>query len=99
MFYHSSRDPASAIFHDVFSFRFRLGFEEDKLRRAAQRLAQRHAIYRTSFDLASYSEPLQLVHRGVAVPFTVEDLRSHTEEEQKAALVKRVELEKRKPFD
>ena len=49
MVYHSSLDPASAIFHDVFSFRFRIPWNESKLQAAVQRLAARHPIFRTSF--------------------------------------------------
>ena len=43
--------------------------------------------------------PLQLVHREVRVPLTVEDVRLHSAEEQKARLVEWVEGEKRNPFD
>ncbi|HVR08994.1 MAG TPA: amino acid adenylation domain-containing protein, partial [Thermoanaerobaculia bacterium] len=37
--------------------------------------AARHPALRTSFDLASYGEPLQLVRRRVETPFAVVDLR------------------------
>ena len=99
MVFHSDYDPESAIFHDVFSFRLRLPFEEATLKEAAQRLTQRHSIFRTSLDLATFSEPLQLVHREVVVPFSVEDLRALSPDEQKRTLVTWVELEKRRRFD
>lgn len=99
MVYHSSQNLESAIFHDVFSFRFRLGWDEPKFSEAVARLGQRHPIFRTSFDLGRFSEPLQRVHRTVTIPITVDDMRDRPEEEQKAGLVDGVELEKRRPFD
>lgn len=98
MVYHSDRDPDSAIFHDVFSYRFRLPWNEALFRRAVAHLAQRHPIYRTGFDLGRYSEPLQLLHRRVLVPVTVEDRRNLTPAAQDAALKEWVEQEKRRPF-
>jgi amino acid adenylation domain-containing protein len=99
MVFHSDLDPASAIFHDVFSFRLKMGFDATVLARAVRRLAGRHAIFRTSFDLGMYSQPLQLVHRNVEVPLTVEDLRALAPEAQRQSLVAWVEQEKRNRFD
>ena len=42
---------------------------------ALSRLIQRHPILRTSFHIAGFSEPLQLVHRQSHFRLTVEDLR------------------------
>lgn len=99
MLYHNQRDPNSAVFHDVFSFRFHMVLDETKLKQAAQTLAERHAIFRTGFDVGTFSEPLQLVHRRAEVPFSVQDLRSLRANEQKEALTDWVEQEKRRPFD
>ncbi|MHC1765982.1 MAG: amino acid adenylation domain-containing protein [Verrucomicrobiia bacterium] len=99
MVYHSSQDLESAIFHDIFSFRFRLEWDEPKFSEAVARLGQRHPTFRTSFDLGRFSEPLQLVHRTVTIAITVEDMRNRPEKEQKAGLVDWVALEKRRPFD
>ena len=99
MIYHSDLDKESAIFHDVFSFRLKLPYDELKLREAIARLAARHSIYRSSFHLEGYSQPLQIVHRKIEMPFSVEDLRGETEEEQRSQLVAWVEVEKRNRFD
>src|SRR5581483_7660363 len=99
MVFHSDYDPASAIFHDVFSFRLRMPFDRDVFQKAVQKLTERHAIFRTSFDLGHYSLPLQLVHRSVEVPLTVEDLHSEMPEAQRASLARWVEMEKRNRFD
>ena len=99
MFFHNELDPLSAIYHDVFSYRIESVFDPEKLRRAMEELAARHPVLRTSFHLAGFSKPLQVVHSQVAVPFTVEDLRGLNVEMQDQNLVDWVEREKRNPFD
>jgi amino acid adenylation domain-containing protein len=99
MLFYTQRDPESSIFHDVFSFRFEMQFDQDKLSEAVEKLARRHPIYRTSFDLGAYSQPLQLVWKSASVSLTFEDLRDCGEAQQQSALRDWVEREKRRPFD
>jgi amino acid adenylation domain-containing protein len=99
MFYHNELNPASAMYHDVFSFRITSAFSEEKLRLAVQRLASRHPALRTSFHLAGYSKPLQLVHENVDVPLTIEDVSELSPSEQEQAIVTWIEAEKRRPFE
>lgn len=99
MFYHNERRPESAVFHDVFSFRIEFPFDPRKLEKAIELFADRHPIIRTSFDLGGYSEPIQLVHRGVRIPFGVEDLRHLAPSEQTKRLEQFIDAEKYRPFD
>jgi amino acid adenylation domain-containing protein len=99
MIFHSDLDKESAIFHDVFSFRLDLPYNRGVLESAIERLVQRHTIFRTSFHLDGFSEPLQLVHKNVTVPFVEEDLRTWPAEKQRASLIAFVEKEKRCRFD
>ncbi|MGZ8937609.1 MAG: non-ribosomal peptide synthetase, partial [Limisphaerales bacterium] len=99
MIYHSDYDKESAIFHDVFSFRLHLPFDTQKVKEAAARLAQRHTIFRSSFHLDEFSEPLQVVHKETAIPYSEQDLRGQAPEEQKQELIAWVEREKRNRFD
>ncbi len=99
MFYHNELNPLSAMYHDVFSYRVEAPFDATRLREAVQRLASRHPLLRTSFELARFSRALQLVHREVLVPFTSEDLRSLSRDEQDRKVVDWIESEKRRPFD
>ena len=99
MFFWNELDAASAMYHDVFSYRIQAAFDHSKLAAALHRLALRHPMLRTSFHIAGFSQPIQLVHREAAVPFTVEDLKTVPAEEQEKRLVDWVELEKRSPFD
>ncbi|MGO8701314.1 MAG: condensation domain-containing protein [Limisphaerales bacterium] len=99
MFYQNELNPASAAYHDVFSFRIEAALDEEMLSMALSRLIQRHPILRTSFHLAGFSEPLQLVHRQGRFRLTVEDLREAAPFEQEKALSGWIEREKRAPFD
>ena len=99
MFFHNELNPLSAAYHDVFSFRIQAPFEREKLETALKRLIQRHPILRTSFHIAGFSEPLQLVHPDAPVHLTVEDLRSVTTALQEVRIAGWIEEEKRKPFD
>ncbi|MFD6528385.1 condensation domain-containing protein, partial [Isoptericola sp. NPDC060185] len=57
------------------------------LRAATSRSVARHPMLRTSFELAGYSEPLQLVHAHLDPPLTIVDLRA-TETDQAEALIR-----------
>src|SRR5262249_53550987 len=46
----------------------------------------RHPMLRTSFDLTSFSQPLQLVHRAARLPIEVVDWTALPEGEQESAL-------------
>src|SRR5262249_15646403 len=59
----------------------------------------RHPILRTSFDLVSYSEPLQLVHRSASLKVDVIDLRAIAPEEQQIIISRHVEEERAHRFD
>jgi amino acid adenylation domain-containing protein len=99
MFYYNELNPASAVYHDVFSFAIGAKFDREKLEQAVRQLVQRHPVLRTSFHIAGFSTPMQLVHREVNVPFSVEDLRGLDTAMQEKKLVDWIEVEKRNPFD
>ncbi len=99
MLFHSEYNPQSAIYHNITSSRVRGPFDGQKLRAALQQLALRHPVLRTSFDLTSFSEPLQLVHRAAEIPLTIEDLRHYTPDQQQAGLDAWIDSEKARRFD
>jgi amino acid adenylation domain-containing protein len=99
MFFHNELNPLSAIYHDIFSFRIQSPFDAARLRMAVNRLVARHPVLRTSFHLAGFSEPMQLVHTEIQAPFAVEDVRSLSPDQQHQCLAEWVEAEKRRPFD
>jgi amino acid adenylation domain-containing protein len=96
--FHSELRPDTAVYHDIFSYHLGGACDVRALRRAIRRLAARHPILRTSFDLTSYGEPLQLVHRSVEMRLPVEDLRHLDPRAQERVLAAMVEAEKARPF-
>ena len=100
MIFHSDLDEESAIFHDVFSFRLDLPYNREILQKAVERLAQRHTIFRTSFDLGRiFGGRCNCCIRRCGRASLEEDLRGWTEEKQRARLMEFVETEKRNRFD
>ncbi|HUQ57173.1 non-ribosomal peptide synthetase [Lentzea sp.] len=56
------------------SYRIAGPFSEAALRAAANTVVARHDLLRTSFDLYTYSVPMQVVHADVDVPVTVHEV-------------------------
>ncbi|MGI5358637.1 amino acid adenylation domain-containing protein [Streptomyces sp. CA-252508] len=62
-------------YHDVLSYSITGTFDAEAFTEAVRLLTARHPILRTTYHLTGYSEFLQIVHREVAPPLTVADLR------------------------
>src|SRR4029077_1830154 len=86
MLFHSDYSAGSTAYHDILSFHLRCPFDAPALAEAVAELVQRHGILRTSFDLASFDEALQLVHRRVDPPLEIADLRGLSPERQEEIL-------------
>ena len=86
MLFHSDYSAEATAYHDLLSSHLRAPFDEAALGTALGELLAAHPVLCTSFDLTTYSEPLQLVHGAVPTPLQVEDLRSLTHAEQEQAL-------------
>jgi amino acid adenylation domain-containing protein len=99
MLFHMELMPGSPLYHNVNSWPLRTPFDADALQAAVQRVVARHAIFRTSFDLTTYSEPLQLVHPEAHLPVKTEDLRHLSVPEREKAVTAYVESEKGRRFD
>jgi amino acid adenylation domain-containing protein len=99
MLFHSEYSPETAIYHNVSSFHLRAKWELEKFQIAVQRLIARHPVLRTSFDLTSFSQPLQLVHREFDCEIQVDDLCHLLASEQEREAGARFENQKRLKFD
>ncbi|HEX6346255.1 amino acid adenylation domain-containing protein, partial [Umezawaea sp.] len=97
MVYEMERDRARNAYHNVETLRLAGRFDETCFRAAVDQVVARHPVLRTSFDLVGFSEPMQLVHATVEVPFTVVDLRRA--DDRRAALVEHVRHEQGNRFD
>ena len=99
MLFHSEFAPTSAIYHDLQSFHVRTLFEPARLREALRQISLLHPVLRSSFDLAVFREPLQLVHVDVTVPLEIHDLLPGTLNEQEALLADWLAEERQRGFD
>jgi len=99
MLFHSEYAADAATYHDVFSFRLRAPFDEEVLRAAIENVMLRHAVLRTSFDVASFSEPLQLVHSSAPAPLVVEDVTQLTQTEQENVISAWLSAEQKTRFE
>ncbi|MEU3712880.1 amino acid adenylation domain-containing protein [Streptomyces catenulae] len=86
LLYHSRAQEDSAVYHDVFQYTFVFDWDERRFRDAFDRLVARHPVLRSSFDLGTYSEPLQIVDFEVRGGLEVVDLRERDEEEARAEI-------------
>jgi amino acid adenylation domain-containing protein len=99
MVYHSEMSPESGIYQDVFSFTMRSRLDVAALEEAASRVAARHPLLRTSYDLAHFGEPLQIVHRAAHIPIGLEDLRHLSIDEQRRQIDEFLVGEPYRPFE
>ncbi|MGW5278871.1 amino acid adenylation domain-containing protein [Streptomyces collinus] len=88
-------------YHNITSFRIRddLPFDPDAFRRATDLITERHEVMRTSFALAGYSEPLQLVHAVATMPVVHEDLRHLPAGRRQSALWEFADRDRAELFD
>nr|APD71691.1 non-ribosomal peptide synthetase 3 [Streptomyces sp.] len=76
LLYHSRRQETSATYKDVFQYTLELPWDEDAFRRSFDRLVARHPALRSAFDLAGFSEPLQIVRPQAPGGLDIVDLRA-----------------------
>jgi amino acid adenylation domain-containing protein/non-ribosomal peptide synthase protein (TIGR01720 family) len=86
LLFHSLYEPEAGLYFEQKTFVLRGRLDVAAFRRACQRMADRHAILRTAFAWRGLDEPLQVVSRQAEVPWTVEDWRGLTADEQRARL-------------
>ncbi|WP_342379995.1 amino acid adenylation domain-containing protein [Myxococcus stipitatus] len=101
MLYHMQLAPDSNVYHNTDTFHLRLQTPVDTVlfEEAMRVIVARHPVLRTSFDMTTYSEPLQLVHREATLSMKVVDLRHLPDAEQEAAIRQLLEDERHTPFD
>ncbi|MBZ9752278.1 amino acid adenylation domain-containing protein [Deinococcus sp. HMF7604] len=74
----------TAQYHDIISYIIQAPIDLERFRDAARLLVQRNPIFRTSYHLTGFSQPLQLVHQELPLPLFTADLRGLSAEEQDA---------------
>jgi amino acid adenylation domain-containing protein len=99
MIFHSEFSPDSPIYHDITSLHIRAPFEVEKLKEAIDYVIQRHATLRTTYDLTTFSKPIQLVHEKGCTDFKVDDISQMSFAEQEIYIQNWLEEEKGQGFD
>ncbi len=99
MIYHIEEKPDAPVFHSINSYHLRLPWDFAAFQKAVTDATARHPNLRTSFDMASYSEPLQLVHREPFFPVGAADLRHLDAQSQEKAMQEFWDQELVTPFD
>ena len=97
LLYHGSFDGDTGLYHVALLYQINRPFERDTLETVLTRLARRHEMLRTSFDLDHYSQPIQLVHREPQIPMEVQDLTDC--DDLSVWFTGWFEEDKRRPFD
>ena len=95
--HHNLLQPEAPLYHDIYLYHIGGCLDVSRFFSAVQQIVARHPLLRTSINLTDYSEPLQLVHRHVTIPFEVMDLRSLNWEQQTTVLGHWLDLEKANP--
>ncbi len=97
MIYHSSSGDDS--YHIIDSMTLRCPFALEALTLAFSDITASQPALRTSFDLATFHEPLQLIHREPAVVFECFDVRGASEEERDRSQQRFLALQAAQHFD
>ena len=101
MLHEMLSDPRRGAYHNVTDLKITVpeGFDLAAFQGAVDAVVRGHSILRTSVDLTSYREPLQLVHPTANLPVDYTDLRGLPRQEQRAALHRLVDEEFGLRFD
>ncbi len=86
MLFHSLYAPDSGVYIGQLGCTLRGDLDVAAFERAWQRLVERHPILRTAFLSGDLKEPVQVVHRRVAVPLDRQDWRDRPPDVQAARL-------------
>lgn len=99
MIFHSEFGETSSSYQVTFDLELEMPWEPGLFREAVDELVERHEILRTSFDLHSFAEPMQLVHRRSALAVRVTDIHTRSDEEQQLECDKIFDAEQVRRFD
>jgi amino acid adenylation domain-containing protein/non-ribosomal peptide synthase protein (TIGR01720 family) len=86
MLFHTLYAPDSGVYRIQVNGRLDGPLDLDAMRRSWQEVVSRHGILRSRFAWEGLRDPVQVVVRDPRLPFTVEDLREASKEEQRARL-------------
>jgi surfactin family lipopeptide synthetase C len=99
MLFHTLEAPGSGVYFEQMSCTLRGALDAPAFERAWQEVVRRHSILRTAISGEALKEPVQVVQRQVALPFSRQDWRQEGEPAQLARLESFLESDRRRGFD
>ncbi len=99
MLFHSLYAPEPGAYFEQLSCTLRGDLDIPAFEQAWQRVAERHAVLRTSFVWKHLDKTLQVVHRRVTLPLEKQDWRGMSPVEQEARLEAYLQRERHRGFD
>ncbi|KAA6459459.1 amino acid adenylation domain-containing protein [Bacillus cereus] len=99
MIYQSMATAGNAVYHDQFVYQIEdLNFEMDILQVALKLMVRKHEILRTSFNLNTFKQPIQLILRDIDLDIKLSDLTNLTRSNQEDYIKKALEQDREFPF-
>jgi amino acid adenylation domain-containing protein len=99
MLFHSLYAPETGVYFEQSSWTLRGDLDVPAFERAWQLMLDRHSALRTSFLWEDLDEPLQVVHRQLALPFERLDWRDVPVERQQMQLDALLAAQRQRGFD
>lgn len=99
MLFHSEWDQHTPAYHDIVGVHLEAPYEREALAESMRGLVAAHPVLRTTFDLHSFVEPLQLVSASVVPPIDEHDLRDVPMAQQEGAIEGWMAEEKERRFE
>lgn len=99
MIYQSQTHGADGRYHDIFSYRLEVPWDELCLKEATRLLVRRHPALRTTFDLAAADGPQQIVWAEGAGILGIQDLTGLGEAAQRESIGQWIGQERVRGFD
>jgi NRPS condensation-like uncharacterized protein len=99
LLFHTLQAPESGVYFEQLSAVLGGDLEVASFKRAWQKVLERHALLRTAFYWEELSEPLQVVHRQVELPWVEEDWRGLSPNEQQGRFEAFLEADRGRGFE
>ena len=99
LLFHALESPTEALYHEQGRYEFEGPLEAPALRRAWELVVERHAVLRTRFAWQGLEHPVQVVERGLPLPWQEEDWSGLEVEERERRFERLLEADRERGFD
>ncbi|MBE9224380.1 amino acid adenylation domain-containing protein [Phormidium sp. LEGE 05292] len=99
MLFHTLYSPESEIYFEQLFCTLKGDLNLQIFQQAWQQVISRHPVLRTSFHWEEIEKPLQMVNKGVDLPWICHDWRNLTKAEQQERLESLLKSDRQKTFD